>query len=147
MWQESPKLLTALKVSTLLAFWYVIRLAYNVYFHPLRNFPGPKLASATRWYEGYYDMLVGEGGQYMQEIDRMHAQYGLSNHYTRLIHLSLRFPAGPIVRIAPNELHIKDTSYISTLYSLGSKRHKVPYIVDIFGTPKSSTSRLLIIKI
>ena len=88
MWQERPKLLLALTLSTLLVLWYVAHLVYNVYLHPLRNFPGPKLASATRWYEGYYDMLVGEGGQYMQEIDRMHTQYGSSNQSTRPSDLS-----------------------------------------------------------
>ncbi len=56
--------------------WYLSRLIYNVYFHPLRAFPGPKLAAATRWYEGYFDNLVSHGGQYMYEIDRMHEQFG-----------------------------------------------------------------------
>ena len=46
--------------------------------------------------------------------------------------------AGPIVRIAPNELHIKDVEYYDTLYSLGVKRNKVPYMIDIFGTPLAS---------
>ena len=56
--------------------WYAGRFAYNVYFHPLSKFPGPKLAAASRWYEGYFDNLVGQGGQYMYEIDRIHQIYG-----------------------------------------------------------------------
>ncbi|KAL8737566.1 MAG: hypothetical protein Q9181_001544 [Wetmoreana brouardii] len=96
--------------------WYICYLVYNIYFHPLAGFPGPKLAGASRWYEGYFDNLVGHGGQYMYEIDRMHEEYG------------------PIVRIAPNELHIQDIEFHGTLYALGAKRNKVPYMIDIFGT-------------
>ena len=64
-----------LALGCLLA-WYAGRLTYNVYFHPLSKFPGPKLAAASRWYEGYFDNLVGQGGQYIYEIDRMHQKYG-----------------------------------------------------------------------
>ena len=56
--------------------WYASRLVYNVYFHPLSKFPGPRLAGASRWYEGFFDNLVGDGGQYMYEIDRIHQKYG-----------------------------------------------------------------------
>ena len=56
--------------------WYASRLVYNVYFHPLAKFPGPRLAGASRWYEAYFDNLVGCGGQYMNEIDRIHRDYG-----------------------------------------------------------------------
>lgn len=49
---------------------------------------------------------------------------------------------GRIVRIAPNELHIKDVEYHDTLYALGVKRNKVPYMIDIFGTTLASLSTL-----
>ena len=49
---------------------------------------------------------------------------------------------GPIVRIAPNELHIKDVEYHGTLYALGVKRNKVPYMIDIFGTTLAGRSIL-----
>ena len=42
---------------------------------------------------------------------------------------------GPIVRIGPNELHVKDVEFHDTLYALGVKRNKVPYMIDMFGTP------------
>lgn len=62
--------------------WYASRLVYNVYFHPLSMFPGPRLAAASRWYEGYFDNLVGCGGQYMYEIDRIHRKHGCDTNYT-----------------------------------------------------------------
>ena len=47
---------------------------------------------------------------------------------------------GTIVRIALNELHIKDVEYHGTLYALGVRRNKVPYMIDIFGTTLASQS-------
>ena len=63
-------------IVSFLVVCYVSRLVYNVYFHPLSKFPGPRLAGASRWYEAYFDNLVGCGGQYMYEIDRIHRDYG-----------------------------------------------------------------------
>lgn len=56
--------------------WYSCRLIYNVYFHPLSQFPGPKLAGASCWYEAFFDLVVRPGGQYMHQIDRLHEEYG-----------------------------------------------------------------------
>lgn len=47
---------------------------YRLYLHPLAKFPGPRLAGLTRWYEGYYDVILG--GQYTFKIAEMHKQYG-----------------------------------------------------------------------
>lgn len=53
---------------------------YRLYFHPLASIPGPRLASATQWYEFYYDILRWPGGQYWSEIDKMHETYGRLPH-------------------------------------------------------------------
>lgn len=58
----------------LACFYFVLRSLYRIYFHPLRRFPGPKLAAITHGYEFYHDVL--RGGMYIWEIERMHKRYG-----------------------------------------------------------------------
>ncbi|KAJ5091969.1 hypothetical protein NUU61_006839 [Penicillium alfredii] len=95
-----------------------LRIVYRLYFDPLSRFPGPKLAAATFLYEFYYDIV--KSGMYLWEIERMHQKYG------------------PIVRINPRELHIKDPYYYDEIHAGGSrKRAKDPQYAVAFGAPYS----------
>lgn len=55
--------------------WLIGRIAYRLTLHPLAKFPGHKLAAATHWYEGYYDIV--KKGRYIFEIGKMHELYGV----------------------------------------------------------------------
>ncbi|KAI1393512.1 cytochrome P450 [Hypoxylon trugodes] len=70
---------------------------YNLYFHPLAKFPGPKLAAVSHVYEFYWSIV--RDGEFIWEIERMHKKYG------------------PIVRITPRELHIADPTFYNEIYA------------------------------
>ncbi|CAG8158787.1 unnamed protein product [Penicillium olsonii] len=107
-----------ISLPTLAVGLLVLRTVYHLYFHPLSKFPGPKLAAATFLYEFYYDVL--KGGMYIWEVERMHQKYG------------------PIVRINPRELHIKDPSYYEEIHAGSSrKRSKDAQYSIAFGAPNS----------
>jgi cytochrome P450 len=91
---------------------------YRLWISPLAQFPGPKLAALTMWYEFYYDSFLE--GQYTFRIAEMHRKYG------------------PIVRISPFELHIDDPEYYEILYSRDKPRNKSLHLTGMFGAPASA---------
>ncbi|KAL3483008.1 cytochrome P450 [Aspergillus germanicus] len=82
--------------------YLVLLVFYRLYLSPIARFPGPKLAAATEWYE-FYNSLVKDG-QWGGTVTQMHAKYG------------------PIVRISPWELSIRDSSFYHQLYVPSSMR-------------------------
>jgi cytochrome P450 len=67
-------------------FYLIIEGIYNIFFHPLRQYPGPLLAKANRLNWAYHSW----NGDIVEHITLLHEKYG------------------EVVRVAPNEL-----SYIS----------------------------------
>ena len=57
--------------------YYVGLVIYRLYLHPLANFPGPKAAAVTYWWECIQDLFAGQGGDYMNQVERMHDDYGM----------------------------------------------------------------------
>ncbi|KAJ5431628.1 hypothetical protein N7445_008126 [Penicillium cf. griseofulvum] len=97
----------SLVLTVLYGLYIIVQCVWRLYYHPLAKFPGPRLAAVTLWYECYFDVFLG--GQYFKEIDRLHSIYG------------------PVVRISPNELHVKDPNWFSELYPAGSRRRRDKY--------------------
>ncbi|KAK4206663.1 putative cytochrome P450, putative EED11494.1 cytochrome P450 [Rhypophila decipiens] len=97
---SSSQIWTLLIVA--LGVYLVSTWTYNLFFHPLAGFPGPKLAAASRWYEFYYDVI--KRGQYVYKIEEMHKSYG------------------PILRINPYEIVINDPDFYNEVYVAGNTR-------------------------
>lgn len=47
---------------------------YRIHLHPLKNFPGPKLAAVTKLYRAWFQ-IVQDGGQ-LKQWNILHEQYG-----------------------------------------------------------------------
>ena len=67
---------TVLWVSVAIVIYSGGLVIYRLFFHPLARFPGPKLAAATHWWECFQDIFIGQGGDYINQVDRMHDKWG-----------------------------------------------------------------------
>ncbi|KAF2438280.1 cytochrome P450 [Karstenula rhodostoma CBS 690.94] len=84
---------------------YAIYLIYHrLYLSPIAQFPGPKLAAATYWYEFYYDIILG--GKYIWKVQEMHKKYG------------------PVIRINPGGLHVADPTFWDVMYTHSTERNR-----------------------
>ncbi|KAL4898850.1 cytochrome P450 [Aspergillus multicolor] len=79
--------------------WLLSKAVYNIWFHPLRSFPGPWYSKASRL---WYVLKVIQGGHKFA-IQELHDRYGL------------------VVRIAPDELSYIDPEAWNDIY--GSAAH------------------------
>ncbi|CAI6241437.1 unnamed protein product [Periconia digitata] len=101
----SPDGITFLALASVsVAIYFTWRTVYNVYFHPLREFPGPILAKMTRLplIRSHF-----QGKMYRYVID-LHEQYG------------------SIVRIAPDELAITEPEAWKDIYQAKPQLPKDP---------------------
>ncbi|KAI1391262.1 cytochrome P450 [Hypoxylon trugodes] len=79
--------------------YYLCLFAYNIYFHPLSKYPGPRIASATSW---WLALPYVRGGLHKYLL-KLHEQYG------------------PVVRTSPNELSFINPAQWKEIYG-----HKPP---------------------
>lgn len=64
-------LLCTVAIVALHGLW---RICYNLFFHPLRKFPGPVLAGATSGWKAYKEVIKQE--TIAQELFDLHKRYG-----------------------------------------------------------------------
>jgi hypothetical protein len=122
------RMVTFLVLSAVLATLYSISIVvYQLFFHPLARFPGPKVAAATYWYEFYYDIIKKHGGQYMCKLKELHGKYG------------------PIIRITSDKIQIQYPSWFGQLYvsaAAKAKRNRYPRANAANGSPASIASTI-----
>ena len=100
---------TPVLIASIIIIFFVIRSLYRLYLHPLAGIPGPKLAALTGLYEAYFDNNPRNPGRFWVQISRLHEIYG------------------PIVRISPWEVHIRDHAWAASNegpYRFGLKTRK-----------------------
>ncbi|THV02611.1 cytochrome P450 [Dendrothele bispora CBS 962.96] len=104
-------------VFALILLIVVVRALFKQFFNPLNRFPGPRLARWTRYYMAYYDVF--KGGAWIEHLQELHRLYG------------------PVVRVAPNELHFGDPRAYGDIYSTSSKFIKDLDMYGAFPFPES----------
>ncbi|OQO06915.1 hypothetical protein B0A48_07481 [Cryoendolithus antarcticus] len=103
------------------AVYSLTKLFYRIFLHPIARFPGPRLAAATYLYEAYYD--VWRDGQFLFHLDALHDQYG------------------PVIRVSPDEIHVRDSEWFHTLYTgPGHVRNKWARSIRANGSPGAVAS-------
>lgn len=106
------------------ALYTLYNCVYNLYFHPLSRFPGPRLAALGHLYDLWYDCI--KDGRYAWKVKEMHLKYG------------------PIVRVNCRELHILDPDFYSSIYSGAGKGRvdKDPVATAGFTVPNATLGTL-----
>nr|UWK20198.1 cytochrome P450 [Trichoderma psychrophilum] len=114
-----PKLfvvfMAALAIVSTLVQWF-----YNLYLHPKRSIPGPRLAAMSSLYEFWFDIV--RDGKYPEEIKRMHEVYG------------------PVVRISPREIHVQESKHRGIIRTPGVPRARKAPATVTFALPASVTT-------
>lgn len=99
---ESPQAAffsTALMTTTFFTGLFGSILIYRALFHPLREFPGPRLARLSKMWH----MYQSRAAKNHLLLQRLHSQYG------------------PVVRTGPNELSIVDPDIYNVINGPGNK--------------------------
>lgn len=107
-------------IAAIFGVYSFVLVVYRLYFHPLAGFPGPKLLAATTWYEAYVDLVHHD---FPERLAKIHKQYGKK---TRIKSWASRSAVcnhclGPIVRVAPHEIHINDAEFFQTVFAAAAK--------------------------
>lgn len=63
-------------ILCLFSAWLLQRIVtgiFNIFFHPLVAFPGPRAAAATTWYKTYQEVCLGKS--WINVLHELHAKY------------------------------------------------------------------------
>ncbi|KAF9019731.1 cytochrome P450 [Hymenopellis radicata] len=96
---------------------FLYLLFYRLYLHPLKAFPGPRLAAVTDYYQGYFE--VWKNGMFVEHLEKLHEIYGTDFR--------------PVVRVRPNELHFNTAEAYFAIYLPTAGFRKDPDFYTCFG--------------
>ena len=65
---------TSLLVFIIIGLYHVLVILRRLFFHPLSEFPGPRLAAATTFYKTYFEVI--KGGELLGKVHQLHIFYG-----------------------------------------------------------------------
>ncbi|KAI7261135.1 hypothetical protein KC345_g9882 [Hortaea werneckii] len=93
---------------------------YRLYLSPLAKWriPDPKLGALTKFYEAYYEIV--KRGRFAFKLDELHER--------------------PVIRITPDEVHIKDSSFWDELFVKRPKASRYSSTASRFGNDDSMFS-------
>ncbi|EKG18136.1 Cytochrome P450 [Macrophomina phaseolina MS6] len=99
--------------------YLIFRVVYDLFFHPLRKIPGPKIAAIGSFYEFYYDVI--KDGTYIWEIQKMHQKYVYAGGSRRINKdtsavRGYTFPGATIATI-DHDLHRKRRAILNPYFS------------------------------
>ncbi|OTB01706.1 hypothetical protein M426DRAFT_63551 [Hypoxylon sp. CI-4A] len=98
----------------LVPLFIVVRIIYVRYASPLREYPGPFLASFSRLWK----------------------VISTASEHTHLDHIALHRKYGPVVRVAPNELSFASPTVARNILSAGKRFYKTDYY-SVFPPPEN----------
>ncbi|OJJ99917.1 hypothetical protein ASPACDRAFT_78841 [Aspergillus aculeatus ATCC 16872] len=86
----------------------------RVFLHPLSKFPGPSIAAVSHLWEFWHDWV--KNGTFLEGVADLHRSY-----------------KSPVVRIAPNHLHVNDVEVYHQVFKVNTNFYKAPYFYEAFG--------------
>jgi Cytochrome P450 len=126
----------------LVVVWLAGGIVYRLFFHRLAHIPGPWVAACTYLYAFYFNVIVGDSRFYIQ-IEKLHQKYGMALGLCLVSRVTLLICGlGPVVRIAPDEVHLSDPENYDKIYQLGTKYLKSPRYYQSFGLSASTFGTL-----
>ncbi|OQE41255.1 hypothetical protein PENCOP_c005G06048 [Penicillium coprophilum] len=97
---------------------YIVSLLWKafdrLYLHPLASVPGPRLAAITSLYGFYYNYV--QDGTYSKYFAELHRKYD-----------------SPVIRVAPNRVHVNDVKFYETVFRAGAPFYKEPEFYQSLG--------------
>jgi hypothetical protein len=110
------RILATLLLACILKF--IFQCIYNLYLHPLRSFPGPKIAAASTLWKAYIDCISFTS--FLETLQQLHTRHG------------------DVVRVGPNELSFSRPETYHEIYNNSNRWDKEESLYHSFGEDRSS---------